>query len=44
MTFCIRRREFIAALGCAAGWPQAAHAQQGDRVRRICLLMPFEAI
>jgi putative tryptophan/tyrosine transport system substrate-binding protein len=29
MTFCIRRREFIAALGGAAVWPLAAVAQQG---------------
>jgi putative tryptophan/tyrosine transport system substrate-binding protein len=28
MTFCIRRREFIAALGGAAGWPLGARAQQ----------------
>jgi putative ABC transport system substrate-binding protein len=37
----IRRREFIAGLGGAAVLPLAAHAQQGDRMRRIGVLMPY---
>ena len=39
----MRRREFITLVGGVAAWPLGAHAQQGERVRRIGILNPASA-
>jgi putative ABC transport system substrate-binding protein len=38
----MKRRTFIAGLGSTAAWPVVAQAQQGDRVRRIGVLLPSD--
>jgi putative ABC transport system substrate-binding protein len=39
----MKRREFIAGLGAVA-WPLVGRAQQGDRVRRVGVLLPGDEV